>query len=166
MPNLQATIVLGRYTTFSMGKTFQNPKLAEEFRAAIQVGLKNTLGKVGVDHRYRFEKRFYTNGSRASRVRYRLGLNLPLDKSQKTTLGLSNEFLIAIIPGNSLIRYDKSRLGIGVTRKLTDMVSMQVGFLNQYDSKSLDEPGNNFFVYSLFLNLSKLKLNHSLNSDN
>jgi hypothetical protein len=166
MPNLQTSIVLGRYTTYGNGKTFQNPKLAEEFRAAIQVGLKNTLGKVGVDHRYRFEKRFYTNGSRASRVRYRIGLSIPLDKTQKTNLGLSNEFLIAIIPGNTVLRYDKNRISVGVTRKMTDMVSMQVGFLNQYDSKSLDEPGNNFFVYSLFLNLSKLKHSHSLHSDN
>jgi hypothetical protein len=166
MPNLQTSVVLGRYTTYGNGKTFQNPKLAEEFRAAIQVGLRNTLGKVQVDHRYRFEKRFYTSGNRASRIRYRVGLSVFLDKANKTTLGVSNEFLIAITERSKVIRYDKNRVSIGVTRKLNDMVSMQVGFLNQYDSKSLDEPGNNFFVYSLFLNLSKLNFHQHLHVDN
>lgn len=166
MPNLQASIVLGRYTTYGNGKTFQNPKLAEEFRAALQVGLRNTLGKVQVDHRYRFEKRFYTSGIRASRIRYRVGLSIPLDKTKKTSLGLSNEFLIAITQKSKVIRYDKNRVSIAVTRKLTDMVSMQVGYLNQYDSKSVDEPGNKFFVYSLFLNLSKLNFHQHLNADN
>lgn len=166
MPNLQASIVLGRYTTYGNGKTFQNPKLAEEFRAALQVGLRNTLGKVQVDHRYRFEKRFYTSDIRASRIRYRVGLSIPLDKTKKTSLGLSNEFLIAITQKSKVIRYDKNRVSIAVTRKLTDMVSMQVGYLNQYDSKSVDEPGNKFFVYSLFLNLSKLNFHQHLNADN
>ena len=166
MPNLQASIVLGRYTTYGNGKTFQNPKLAEEFRAALQVGLRNTLGKVQVDHRYRFEKRFYTSGIRASRIRYRVGLSMPLDKTKKTTLGVSNEFLIAITQKSKVIRYDKNRVSIAVTRKLTDMVSMQVGYLNQYDSRSVDEPGNKFFVYSLFLNLSKLNFHQHLNADN
>ena len=166
MPNLQASIVLGRYTTYGNGKTFQNPKLAEEFRAALQVGLRNTLGKVQVDHRYRFEKRFYTSGIRASRIRYRVGLSMPLDKTKKTTLGVSNEFLIAITQKSKVIRYDKNRVSIAVTLKLTDMVSMQVGYLNQYDSRSVDEPGNKFFVYSLFLNLSKLNFHQHLNADN
>ena len=166
MPNLQASIVLGRYTTYGNGKTFQNPKLAEEFRAALQVGLRNTLGKVQVDHRYRFEKRFYTSGIRASRIRYRVGLSMPLDKTKKTTLGVSNEFLIAITQKSKVIRYDKNRVSIGVTRKLNDVVSMQVGYLNQYDSRSVDEPGNKFFVYSLFLNLSKLNFHQHLNADN
>ena len=166
MPNLHASIVLGRYTTYGNGKTFQNPKLAEEFRAALQIGLRNTLGKVQVDHRYRFEKRFYTSGIRASRIRYRVGLSMPLDKTKKTTLGVSNEFLIAITQKSKVIRYDKNRVSIAVTRKLTDMVSMQVGYLNQYDSRSVDEPGNKFFVYSLFLNLSKLNFHQHLNADN
>jgi hypothetical protein len=166
IPNLQTSVVLGRYTTYGNGKTFQNPKLAEEFRAALQVGLRNTLGKVQVDHRYRFEKRFYTSGNRASRIRYRVGLSMPLDKAKKTTLGVSNEFLIAITQGSKVIRYDKNRVSIGVTRKLNDVVSMQVGYLNQYDSKSLDEPGNKFFVYSLFLNLSKSNAHHHLHADN
>ena len=43
IPNLQTSLVFGRYTTFGSGKTFQNPKLAEEFRVALQLGLKNTI---------------------------------------------------------------------------------------------------------------------------
>jgi hypothetical protein len=166
IPSLQTSLVFGRYTTFGSGKTFQNPKLAEEFRLALQLGLKNTIGKFQIDHRYRFEKRYYTSGARGIRIRYRVGLSTPLDKKKLTSLSFSNEFLIAINSGSSLIRYDKNRINVGVTRKLSNMVSMQVGYLSQYDSKSADEPGNNFFVYSLFLNMSKLavhKANHSEN---
>jgi hypothetical protein len=166
IPNLQSSLVIGRYTTFSTGKTFQSPKLAEEFRVAVQLGLKNSIGKVQVDHRYRFEKRFYTNGNRGIRVRYRVGLSIPLDEKKLTSLSASNEFLIAINSGSAIIRYDKNRINIGLTRKLTNTVSMQLGYLNQYDSKSADEPGNSFFVYSLFLNLSKVSIHKSHHSEN
>ena len=166
IPNLQTSLVLGRYTTFGSGKTFQNPKLAEEFRLALQLGLKNTIGKFQIDHRYRFEKRYYTSGARGIRIRYRVGLSTPLDKKKLTSLSFSNEFLIAINSGSSIIRYDKNRINVGVTRKLSNMVSMQVGYLSQYDSKSADEPGNNFFVYSLFLNMSKLAIHKAHHSEN
>jgi len=166
IPSLQTSLVFGRYTTFGSGKTFQNPKLAEEFRLALQLGLKNTIGKFQIDHRYRFEKRYYTSGARGIRIRYRLGLSTPLDKKKLTSLSFSNEFLIAINSGSSIIRYDKNRINVGVTRKLSNMVSMQVGYLSQYDSKSADEPGNNFFVYSLFLNMSKLAVHKTHHSEN
>jgi hypothetical protein len=156
VPNLQTSLVFGRYTTFSSGeKTFQSPTLAEEFRVALQLGLKNNIGKFQVDHRYRFEKRYYTNGNRGIRVRYRVGVSIPLDEKKLTSLSASNEFLIAINSGSAIIRYDKNRINLGITRKLSNMVSMQVGYLSQYDSKSADEPGNSFFVYSLFLNISR-----------
>jgi hypothetical protein len=166
IPSLQTSLVFGRYTTFGSGKTFQNPKLAEEFRLALQLGLKNTIGKFQIDHRYRFEKRYYTSGARGIRIRYRLGLSTPLDKKKLTSLSFSNEFLIAINSGSSIIKYDKNRINVGVTRKLSNMVSMQVGYLSQYDSKSADEPGNNFFVYSLFLNMSKLAVHKTHHSEN
>jgi hypothetical protein len=69
------------------------------------------------------------------------------------------------LPG-SIIRFDKNRINLGVTRKLSNMVSMQVCYLSQYDSKSADEPGNNFFVYSLFLNMSRLAINKPQHSEN
>jgi hypothetical protein len=166
IPNLQTSLVFGRYTTFGSGKTFQNPKLAEEFRLALQLGLKNTIGKFQVDHRYRIEKRYYTSGARGIRIRYRVCLSTPLDKKKLTSLSFSNEFLIAINSGSSIIRYDKNRINVGVTRKLSNIVSMQVGYLSQYDSKSADEPGNNFFVYSLFLNMSKLGVHRTHHSEN
>lgn len=166
IPNLQTSLVFGRYTTFGNGKTFQNPKLAEEFRLAIQLGLKNSFGNVQVDHRYRIEKRYYTSGAKGIRVRYRVGLTLPLDEKKLNNLILSNEFLIAVNSGNSILRYDKNRIYIGVARKINNTVSMQLGYLNQFDSKSADEPGNNFFVYSLSLNLSKLSLNKSHHPEN
>ena len=102
IPSLQTSLVFGRYTTFGSGKTFQNPKLAEEFRLALQLGLKNTIGKFQIDHRYRFEKRYYTSGARGIRIRYRLGLSTPLDKKKLTSLSFSNEFLIAINSGSSI----------------------------------------------------------------
>ena len=166
IPNLQTSLVFGRYTTFGTGKTFQNPTLAEEFRLAVQLGLKNNIGKVQVDHRYRIEKRFYTNGNRGIRIRYRVGLSIPLDEKKLTSLGISNEFLVAINSGSAIIRYDKNRINIGITRKLTSVVSMQLGYLSQYDSKSADEPGNSFFVYSLFFNLSKISINKSHHAEN
>lgn len=165
IPNLQTSLVFGRYTTFGSGKTFQNPKLAEEFRVALQLGLKNTIGKFLVDHRYRFEKRYYTSGARGIRIRYRAGLSVPLDEKKLTSFSLSNEFLLAINAGSSIIRFDKNRINLGLTRKLSSMVSMQVGYLSQYDSKSADEPGNNFFVYSLFLNMSKLDVHRTHHSE-
>lgn len=166
IPNLQTSLVVGRYTTYGDGETFKNPKLAEEFRVALQLGLKNSIGKFQVDHRYRFEKRYYTSGNRGIRIRYRVGLSVPLDEKKLTSLSFSNEFLLAVNSGSAIIRYDKNRINLGITRKLNSKVSMQLGYLSQYDSKSADEPGNNFLVYSLFLNVSKLNLNKAHHSEN
>jgi hypothetical protein len=166
IPGLQTSLVVGKYTTYSLGKNFQSPKLADEFRVALQLGLKNNLGKVEVDHRYRIEKRYYSTGAQGIRIRYRLGLSLPIDKEKLTSLSLSNEFLIAINSGSAIILYDKNRINFGITRKLSNILSMQVGYLSQYDSKSADEPGRNFLVYTLFLNLSKLNLSKSTHTEN
>lgn len=166
IPNLQTALILGRYTTYGEGKSFQNPKLADEFRVAVQLGLKNSIGKVQIDHRYRIEKRYYYSGARGFRIRYRVGLSVPLDPAKKTSLGLSNEFLLAITSGSSIIRYDKNRITLGLTRKLNNMVSMQLGYLSQYDSKSADEPGNSFLVYSLLLNLSNLNIDRNHHTEN
>jgi hypothetical protein len=166
LPNLQTSMVIGRYTTFGQGKTFQNPKLAEEFRVALQIGLKNNIGKVQIDHRYRFEKRYYTSGARGVRLRYRVGISQPIDRKKLTSINFSNEFLIAVNSGTALAKFDKNRLAFSVTQKLNQTLSMQLGYLSQYDSKSADEPGNNFLVYSIFLNLSKLNAYRLHHSDN
>ena len=163
--NLQTALVLGQYNTYSTGKTFQQPMLAKEFRVALQLGLKNSLGKYEIDHRYRIEKRFYSTGAQGIRIRYRVGLSVPIDKEKRSTLSLSNEFLIAKNPGAKIF-YDKNRINIGFTRKINNILSLQLGYLSQYDSRSVDEPGKNFFVYSMFLNLSKINLNKSNHVEN
>lgn len=163
--NLQTALVLGQYNTYSTGKTFQQPILAKEFRIALQLGLKNSLGKFDIDHRYRIEKRFYSTGAQGIRIRYRAGLSVPIDKNKRSTLSLSNEFLIAKNPGAKIF-VDKNRINIGFTRKINNILSLQLGYLSQYDSRSVDEPGRNFFVYSVFLNLSKINLNKSNHVEN
>jgi hypothetical protein len=165
IPNLQTSLVIGQYTTYSTGKTFQDPILAKEIRIALQLGLKNSLGKFEVDHRYRIEKRYYSTGAQGIRIRYRIGLSVPLDKKKLTSFSLSNEFLIAIRSGSAII-YDKNRINIAVTRKINKILSMQLGFLSQYDSKSVDEPGRNFLVCSMFLNLTKINLGKSNHVEN
>ena len=78
--NFALTAGGGTYNTFLEGGNFVKPALNEEFRSWLQFIMKQSFGRTGIEHRYRAEQRFTSDGYR-NRFRYRLGATIPLNNS-------------------------------------------------------------------------------------
>lgn len=136
--------LVGHYRTYSQGATFLEPVLSDELRTCFQISLKQKVKLLKFEHRYRIEQRFTSNGFR-NRFRYRFSVNIPLGDQKKDkyiwALNLSNElFLTNVAP-----YFERVRFFGGISLKFTDHLSMQAGFLHQFDYNLIDEIGRDFF---------------------
>jgi len=102
-----------------------------EHRIFQQFITKQKLGRINVQHRYRFEQRFVEDDFRL-RFRYFLALAIPL--TNKTMIdktfyfSLYNELFI-----NSVVnQFDRNRLYAGFGYKLNKNIRLELGYMNQF----------------------------------
>lgn len=101
----------------------------DEHRIFQQLINKSKIGKVGLQHRYRFEQRFVQDQFKM-RFRYFLGINIPLSKQEQNNLYLSgyNEIFL-----NSKANvFDRNRAYVGLGRKFSKQLKIEVGYMNQF----------------------------------
>ncbi len=105
-----------------------------EHRIFQQFVTKQAIGRVKVQHRYRFEQRFIEDIYKM-RFRYFLALNIPLnndDIEDKTYyLSLYNEIFL----NTAETFFDRNRLYGGLGYRLNKTVRLEVGYMNQYFNK-------------------------------
>jgi hypothetical protein len=103
-----------------------------EHRIYQQFITRQKVSIVSLQHRYRFEQRFFEDDFKM-RFRYFLSLNVPLNKKELTdkTLYLSayNEIFLNTTQGNY---FDRNRLYGGLGYKLNDKVKFELGYMNQF----------------------------------
>jgi len=152
--NKQLNIALGAgdYDTYAEGGNFVTPKNNDEFRLWPQISFINALGKFKVEHRYRAEFRFTSNGFR-NRFRYRVALNYSFGKDKKGNkphlLSISNELFFT----NTEPYFERNRTLLGYTYKLNEEMAIQLGYLHQFDYKINDETGSDFFLIGFYFEL-------------
>lgn len=104
-----------------------------EHRIYQQFITKQTFGAVSLQHRYRFEQRFFEKDFRL-RLRYFIGLNVALNKKQMMDkavyLSAYNE--IFINTENNI--FDRNRLYGGLGYRFSKNVRTEVGVMNQSTS--------------------------------
>jgi hypothetical protein len=146
----------GDYDTYREGGNFVTPKNNDEFRLWPQLVFVNSMGKLKVEHRYRAEFRFTSNGFR-NRFRYRFGLVYNFGKSKNNfkphQVSFSNELFFT----NNEPYFERNRTLIGYTYKLNKTISLQIGYLNQFDYKINDETGRDFFLTGIHIDLKSKK---------
>ncbi len=102
-----------------------------EHRIFQQFITKQKVGKVGLQHRYRFEQRFVADDVKL-RFRYFLGINVPLtnlnEGKNPLYLSIYNEIFINSV-GNI---FDRNRLYGGIGYKLNENLKMELGYMNQF----------------------------------
>ena len=104
----------------------ENDKVVvNEHRIFQQFITKQKIGKVGVQHRYRFEQRFVEDDFKL-RFRYFLGLTYPL--SERVYLSNYNEIFLNTVQN----AFDRHRLYGGLGYKLSDKVKVELGYMNQF----------------------------------
>jgi hypothetical protein len=157
LPNVNLSLGTGDYNTYKEGGNFITPKNNDELRIWPQVSLTQSIGNLKLEHRYRTELRFTSNGYR-NRFRYRLGSSLPFgheDRGYKPfQLSLSNEIFFT----DKEPYFERNRVLISAGIKMSKQISIQIGYLKQFDYKINDETGKDFFQLGLNIELSDKKV--------
>ena len=106
-----------------------------EHRIYQQFTTKQSVGKLNLSHRYRFEQRFVESDFKM-RFRYFLSLNYPLKR-----FTVSNSLLYAAAYNEIFLNtessvFDRNRLFGGVGWKLNDKLKFEIGYMNQFFENS------------------------------
>jgi hypothetical protein len=100
---------------------------------------KQKIGRVGAQHRYRFEQRF-VEGDFRLRFRYFLALNLPLNNTQMEDKTYYLSFYNEIFINTENVLFDRNRLYGGLGYRLNKLVRFEVGYMNQFlNGRSRDQ---------------------------
>lgn len=151
--NFSVAVAGGSYNTYSPGGSFEDPKLSDEERLWEQLTMKQYYQRVKFEHRYRAEQRWTQTGFR-HRFRYRINAVIPLGKQRQVVPGVwylnfSNEIFFT----NQAPYFERNRFFMGVGRKMTESLTLQTGYMQQFDYRLVDEIGRNFFQISFLFDL-------------
>ncbi|MFN4972167.1 MAG: DUF2490 domain-containing protein [Bacteroidota bacterium] len=159
-PSLRLSIAAGDYDTYRESGNFMLPKNNDEFRIWPQVLMLQQIGGFKIEQRYRTEMRFTSTGYR-NRFRYRLGVSYPFVKSKEGyyiwQAGASNELFFT----DREPYFERNRSMLNLQYRINKSVSLQIGYIHQFDYKINDETGIDFLMLGLFLDLHKDFFNQS-----
>lgn len=151
--NVTLTIGAGDYDTYKVGGNFLKPKNNDEFRLWPQISFIQPIGNFNIEHRYRAEFRFTSNGFK-NRFRYRLGATYPFGNNKfgfkPYQFSLSNEIFFT----DKEPYFERNRALVSVGYRMTKQDTFQVGYLHQFDYKINDETGRDFLQISFYVELA------------
>jgi len=158
--NLTGLIGTGIYNTYLEGELFQTPARQKEFRTWLELNYKHTFGRFNLDHRVRIEQRFIP-GNYKNRLKYRLGLILPVNKSELIQgciyLSVNNELWI---PQHGAL-IEKNRFYTGVGYKVNRNATFQIGCINDNNYQSEGHSVKNYLQLMLIYDFTTLLKNRS-----
>jgi hypothetical protein len=150
------TAGIGRYDTYTEGGDFISPKANNELRSWVQFNTCTSGQRLRLEHRYRAEQRWATNGYR-NRFRYRLNAVYPLngDKVEPGVIFLSawDEIFLT----NKASFFERNRYFMGAGYQFSPIFTLQSGFINQYDYRPNGSRSRNFLQISLLYDLDLRK---------
>ena len=160
--NFSLTSGIGSYNTYGENGNFQIPMQNKEIRTWLQINIKQPIGRVLFENRYRMEQRFTSNGYR-NRYRIRVGATIPINEpviKPKTIYAIGwNELFFT----NNEPFFERNRSFMGVGYELNESLAMQIGYIYQFDYKINDETGRDFFNLSFLYNFDLTKSKTSKN---
>ena len=110
-----------------------------EHRIFQQFITKQSLWKVNLSHRYRFEQRFVEDDFRM-RFRYFLGINVPLQYKEEAKNPLYLSLYNEIFLNTESSVFDRNRVYGGLGYKFSNNLKFELGYMNQFfDSSSRDQ---------------------------
>lgn len=108
-----------------------------EHRIFQQFITKQSVDRVKLTHRYRFEQRFIEDDLKM-RFRYFLGLNIPISKNEINRYYFSAYNEIFLNTDSSI--FDRNRLYGGLGYNIIESIRIEVGYMNQFfESTSRDQ---------------------------
>ena len=148
----------GNYNTFQESGNFKKPIAAKEWRIWEEIGMKQEVERLFFEHRYRIEQRFVT-GKYRTRMRYRLSLLVPLNHKVFDPGTIYLAFAEEVFFTNHEPFFERNRLygGLGYKMKL---LTLQGGWMNQFDYKLTGTRNKNYFQLALLFDLDLSKSQH------
>ena len=160
--SVTATLGLGSYQTYKEGGNFVKPKNNDELRIWPQIIILQPIGKLKIEHRYRAEFRFTSDGYR-NRFRFRLALSYPFGKMingyEPFHIGVSDEIFFT----NNEPYFERNRFLLAFNYKPSRKTTLQVGYLSQFDYKIDDETGREFLQFGFFFELYRKQSTGTIN---
>lgn len=152
LPALRIGLGGGRYDTYAETGDFVRPKQNSELRIWPHATLEGALGRVKVEHRYRAELRWTSNGYR-NRFRYRLGFAYAFGQDRggqrPFQLTANNELFFT----DREPYFERNRSALTFNYRLGPALVAQIGYLHQFDYRINDETGRDFLMLGLFIEL-------------
>ncbi len=129
-----ATFTAGYGYILTQREGAENQSVSEN-RMYQEALLRQRIGRVFINHRFRFEERFIENRSFCTRYRYALFLNIPLNKKDLSKnawyLALYNEVFLNGHSKDDLPVFDRNRLYGALGYKIQDQLGIQLGYMSQ-----------------------------------
>lgn len=139
---------VGKYDTYTKGGEFAGPRTANEVRTWFEGTIKDNIGRLFLEHRYRIEQRFFTTGYR-NRFRYRLGIAIPLNHKKMETKTVYISTFDELFLTNTTPYFERNRFYIGAGYRINP-VTVQAGWVNQLDYKiTTGGVAKNFFQLTI-----------------
>jgi hypothetical protein len=116
-----------------------------ENRMILQAGLNHAINRSKIQHRYRFEQRWFDSGNR-QRFRYRIQVTVPIGRKiiEKGTVFV-NLFDEVFINAGPEVAFDQNRLYMAWGYQFSKTLNVQFGYLFQSRSS------NNYHRLQLFI---------------
>lgn len=150
----QLSLGLGSYQTYREGGNFVKPKNNDEIRLWPQLVLFQSLFGLKIEQRYRMEMRWTSAGYR-NRFRYRVGASYPFRIRNNTSKAFQASFSNELFFTNNEPYFERNRFQVGLSYKVTNATTLQIGYLHQFDYRINDEIGRDFFVLGYFIEIFK-----------
>jgi hypothetical protein len=148
--NVTLVFGVGQYETYQPDGDFKSPIVNDEHRIWEQLSLVNFIGRVRIEQRYRLEQVFSSARGYRNRLRYRPGVNIPINhatlKPGTFYASASNEFFIT----NESPFYDQDWLFVGGGCQITSHLNLQIGWMNRMNQSASAVPTwKNYFHTTL-----------------
>ncbi len=104
----------------------------DEHRIFQQFITRQSIGRVKLQHRYRFEQRWVEDQDFKLRFRYFLAFNIPLTEEDMTDNTLYLSAYNEIFLNHKENVFDRNRLYGGLGYKLNSLVRFELGYMNQF----------------------------------
>lgn len=151
--NIQFTIAGGKYNTYQAGGDFVKPKRSDEMRLWEQMSVKQSFSRLVIEHRYRAEQR-WTQINLRHRFRYRANLIVPINKRKIDKGTVYGSIWDEIFLTNRTPYFERNRFFAGVGYKMTNSLTLQSGYLYQFDYFLVDEIGRQFLQVSVLFDFN------------
>lgn len=153
--NFNATLAAGQYVYYTPVGNLKSVT-SSEFRLFQQFTLKDKVGRVKVDHRFRVEQRWTAENYR-NRYRYRLSATIPVNKKEVEKgalyLNVSDEIFLT----NTKSHFERNRLFGAIGYQFTDVFALQGGIMHQYDYRSSEITLKDYLHMSLLFSFEGRK---------